>query len=150
MRRGAVLIGLIAVAFALVASTALGAYKTSPKEGRKYAKQERNDQTGPSSWWKFYNCWRIGPGGYTVPGVTSGNFPGGVVCSFSRSLSVPTSPETVCVVLDIIVKQKKRSIFTLVGRDPYGHRWIGGWCTREPGAPEPGPPGGSKGPALFG
>jgi hypothetical protein len=151
MRRGAVLSGLITVALAVVASTALGAYKTSPEEGRKYAKKAKKvSGLGPA--YRLRGCWRIGPGGV---GGTYKYLPGGVVCRFSGPIITSGSGEEACRIYDFAAKQgKKRNAFvtdhvTKFTTDrPY---WIGReWCDFVPGAEEPSAPIGSTGPPLFG
>ena len=156
MRKLALSIGLIGVALALVAAPALGAYKTSPNEGRAVSKSVIRDYPGPSSRWPFRGCWRIGPGGagWWVPlGQAPGVLRGGVVCRFS-TLPITSPYGTACLLREFAVKQAKpvngRKSFRLeeVSRGN-SDRVDGPWCSREPGAEEPPPPIGAIGPNLF-
>ena len=151
MRRGAVLSGLITVALALAASTALGAYKTSPEEGRKYAKKHKKAfLKSESDEYKLRGCWRLGSGGAGGEGF----YPGGVVCRFSGPVLKTAFGEDACRFFDFAAKQgRKRAAFVTdtvtkyTSSRPY---WIGlEWCSFQPGE-EPPPPIGSKGPPLFG
>jgi hypothetical protein len=152
MRRGGVIFGLIALALALAASSALGAYKTSPNEGSKYAKLHRNAEAGPPSRWQFRNCWRIGPNGVKYPGGSFGSLVpakdlrGGVACRFSSTF-LPSTSE-VCLQLDVAVKQKRGHFVTLTFSGS-SQRWTGTWCGGEPGAEVPPPPNYTIGPDLF-
>ena len=146
-------LGLIAVALALAASPALGAYKTSPEEGRKYAKLAKKAfLKSESDEYKLRDCWRIGPGGV---GGTYKFLPGGVVCRFSGPVLKTGFGEDACKFLDFAAKQgRKRNAFVtdhvtkFTSLRPY---WIGReWCDFVPGAEEPPAPFGSKGPPLFG
>jgi hypothetical protein len=164
MRKLLVPLGVIAAAFA-VAAPALGAYKTSPQEGRGAAQSVVNDYPDPSQW-PFRNCWRIGPKGAGWWSPPGGVGRGGIVCRFS-TWPPAFNPDLgyACLLREIAVKEipkKKKKIkgikkiFALweVSRgnsqretDPIDDG--PSWCNREPGAEEPPLPTGAIGPALF-
>jgi hypothetical protein len=152
-------LGLVAVALALAASPALGAYKTSPQEGRAASQSVINDYPDPSAW-PFRNCWRIGPKGAGWWSPPGGVGRGGIVCRFSTEALGRPETGYACLLREIAVKEIPKKKKKIKGTKKIFALWEvsrgnstrvdGDWCLRVPGAEEPPPPNGAIGPALFG